>query len=75
MMAKDSGDALCSGDGGDFIPIRSWDHYCKSFDRANSAWFPPELSPGRHTVRVCLSPDKAEESEGTVLRIGAFLVM
>ena len=75
MMAKDSGDALCSVDGGEFIPVRSWDHYCKSFNRANAAWFPAELEPGRHTLRLRLSPDKAAESEGTVLRIGAFLIL
>ena len=75
MMAKDSGDALCSVDGGEFIPVRSWDHYCKSFSRANSAWYPAALENGPHTLRLRLSPDKAEESEGTVLRIGAFLVM
>ena len=75
MMAKDSGDALCSVDGGEFVPVRSWDHYCKSFSRANAAWFPGVLTPGPHTLRLRLSPDKAAESEGTVLRIGAFLVM
>ena len=75
MMAKDSGDALCSVDGGPFRTIRAWDHYCKSFSRANAAWYPDELTPGRHTLRLRVSPDKAAESEGTALRIGAFLVM
>lgn len=75
MMAKDSGDALCSVDGGKAFSVRSWDHYCKSFNRANAACVIRDLAEGEHTLRLWVSADKAEESEGHMLRIGAFLVL
>ncbi|MBO7405711.1 MAG: hypothetical protein J6V24_12170, partial [Clostridia bacterium] len=75
MMAKDSGDALCSVDGGKVFSVRSWDPYCKSFNRANAACVIGDLPEGEHTLRLWVSADKAEESEGHMLRIGAFLVL
>ena len=75
MMAKDSGDALCSLDGGKAFPVRSWDHYCKSFNRANAACVAADLPEGTHTLRLWVSADSAAESEGHALRIGAFLVL
>ncbi len=75
MMAKDSGDALCSIDGGKAFSVRSWDRYCKSFNRANAACVARNLREGEHTLRLWVSADKAEESEGRMLRIGAFLVL
>lgn len=74
MMAKDSGDALVSVDGGDEISVRSWDHYCKSFSRAGAAFFAKGLPYGVHKVTVRVAETKADESEGTVLRIGALLI-
>ena len=74
MLAKDSGDALVSVDGGDEISVRSWDHYCKSFNRAGAAFFAKGLPYGTHRVTVRLADTKADESEGTVLRIGALLI-
>ena len=74
MLAKDSGDALVSVDGGEEFSIRSWDHYCKSFNRAGAAFFAKGLPCGEHRVTVRLAETKADESEGTVLRIGAFLI-
>ena len=75
MMAKDSGDVLCSVDGGPAFPVRSWDHYCKSFNRANAACVARDLPEGDHTLRLWVSANRAEESEGTAIRIGAFLVL
>ena len=75
MMAKDSGDAMCSVDGGDFFTVRSWDHYCKSFNRANAACVARDLPEGDHVLRLRVSAARAEESEGTAVRIGAFLVL
>ena len=74
-MAKDRGDALCSGDGGKALSGRSWDHYFKSYNRANAACVIRDLAEGEHTLRLWVSADKAEESEGHMLRIGAFLVL
>lgn len=74
MLAKDSGDAKVSVDGGDELFVRSWDLYCPAFNRAGAAFFAKNLPYGRHRVTVRLSETKAEESVGTALRIGAILV-
>lgn len=74
MMAKDSGDILVSVDGGEEMSIRSWDHYCKSFSRANLAFIARGLPYGVHKVSVRVAETKAEESDGTAVRIGAFLI-
>jgi lysophospholipase L1-like esterase len=75
MLAKDSGDALCSVDGGEWFRVSSWDIFSKTFSRANSAVIKTGLPEGRHTLRMKVSADKADESEGHALRIGAFLVL
>lgn len=74
MMAKDSGDVLVSMDGGEEMSVRSWDHYCKTFNRANSAFFAHRLLYGIHKVNVRVAETKAEESDGTAVRIGALLI-
>ncbi len=75
MMAKDSGDALCSVDGGEETLISSWDSYCKRFDRVNAACVAKDLPEGEHSLTLRLSDTHAPESTGTALRIGAFLVL
>ena len=75
MMAKDSGEALCRVDVGPEILISSWDSYCKRFNRANAACVSKDLPFGEHTLTLRLAPTRSDESEGTALRIGAFLVM
>ncbi len=74
MLAKDSGDVTVQVDDGEVKTMRSWDHYCKSFNRAGAAFFAKGLPYGKHTVTVTVSGEKAEESEGTAIRIGAILV-
>lgn len=74
MMAKDSGDVLVSVDGGEETSVRSWDHYCKAFNRAGAAFFAKGLLYGLHKVNVRVAETKAEESEGTAVRIGALLI-
>ena len=75
MMAKDSGDIVFSVDDGPETTRRSWDHYCMSFNRANSAGLVSGLKPGRHTLRLRVADTKEERSEGTAIRIAAFLVL
>ncbi|MBO7385209.1 MAG: SGNH/GDSL hydrolase family protein [Clostridia bacterium] len=75
MMAKDSGDALCKVDDGPETALSSWDSYCKRFDRTNAACAAKDLPFGEHTLTLRLSPVHAEESDGTALRIAAFLIM
>jgi len=74
MMAKDSGDLLVSVDGSEEMSLRSWDHYCKDFNRANAIFFARNLPYGEHTVRVRIAHTKDEESEGTAIRIGTVLI-
>lgn len=74
MLAKDSGDALVSIDGGAEETVRSWDMYCPAFDRASASFVASGLDYGRHHVSVRLASTKADGSLGTVLRIGALLV-
>ena len=66
--------AFVSVDGGNEISVRSWDSYCRSFNRAGAAFFAKGLPYGTHHVTVRLADTKADESEGTVLRIGALLI-
>jgi len=74
MLAKDSGDVLVSVDGGPEMSVRSWDHYCKSFSRAGAAFIAKGLPYGTHRVNVRVAETRADESEGTAVRIGAFLI-
>ena len=74
MMAKDSGDILVSVDGGEEKTLSSWDHYCKSFNRANLVFAAKGLPDGKHHVNVRVADTKADESEGTAIRIGALLI-
>ena len=75
MMAEDSGDALCSIDGGEPFTVSSWDIYCKTFRRVNAALIKSGLKNGHHVLKLKLSSEKNEESKGNALRIGAFLVL
>ncbi len=74
MLAKDSGDLLWSVDGGDEKSLRTWDSYCKSFNRAGGMLLGGELTEGHHTLRLRVADTKADESDGKVVRIGAFMV-
>lgn len=74
MMAKDSGDIDYSIDGGEWKHASSWDFYCKNFDRAHRMMLTDDLKRGEHILKLRVSDIKEEESEGSAIRIGAFLV-
>ncbi|MBO5197737.1 MAG: SGNH/GDSL hydrolase family protein [Lachnospiraceae bacterium] len=74
MMAKDSGDIIYRIDGGEEKTLRTWDHYCLNFNRAQGMVLPETLTEGPHTITIRVSSNKAEESTGTAIRIGAFLI-
>ena len=74
MLAKDAGDIAYEIDGGETQTTRTWDHYCKSFNRAGGRLLCGELPYGEHTLTLRVADTKAEESEGTAIRIGAFMV-
>lgn len=74
MLAKDSGDLVYTIDGGEEKTLRTWDHYCKNFNRAGGMMLGGELERGLHTLTLRVAETKADESEGTTIRIGAFMV-
>lgn len=74
MLARDGGDITVQVDGGSPVTLRAWDHYCRSFNRASHAYAAMHLPYGEHTVTVTVAETKAEESDGTAIRIGAVLV-
>lgn len=74
MMAKDSGNIEYSVDGGEWKSATSWDFYCKNFNRAHRMMLTDDLERGEHILKLRVSNNKEEESEGYAIRIGAFLV-
>ena len=74
MMAKDSGRIEYSVDDGEWNCRSSWDHYCLRFNRAGSTILAAGLEPKMHTLRIRVSAEHDEQSEGSMIRIGAFLV-
>ena len=74
MLAKDSGDLIYSIDGGEDKTLRTWDSYCKSFNRAGGMMLGGELCEGTHRLVLRVADGKADESEGHAIRIGAVMV-
>ena len=74
MLAKDSGDISYNIDGGEDKTLRTWDSYCKSFNRAGGMMLGGELCEGLHKLKLRVSDSKADESEGYKIRIGAIMV-
>ena len=74
MMAKDSGNIEYSVDSGEWQTASSWDEYCKNFNRAHRMMLTDDMERGEHILKLRVSKDKEDESEGYAIRIGAFLV-
>jgi len=74
MMAKDSGRIRWRIDGGEWSTRSAWDRYCLKFNRANSALLAADLEKKMHTLEIVVDSTHDEESEGCMIRIGAFLV-
>lgn len=74
MMAKDSGNIEYSVDGGEWKNASSWDFYCKNFNRAHRMLLTDDMERKEHLLRLRVSENKEDESEGYAIRIGAFLV-
>jgi hypothetical protein len=54
--------------------VSSWDKYALHFNRAHYALLADDLAPQKHKLTLQISPEKDEQSQGTAIRIGAFLV-
>lgn len=74
LVAPDSGDIEWSIDGGKPQRRSSWDKYALKSARANYAILADDLSSGEHTLKIKVLGEKNEQSKGTWIRIGAFLV-
>ena len=74
MITADSGDIEYQIDNKEPKTLRTWDLYGPKFSRAFHSELDTELEYGEHTIKIKVLPTKAEESTGTVVRIGAFSI-
>lgn len=75
MIAPDSGNIEWSIDGGPPKKASSWDRYALEFTRANYRILADHLAPDQeHELRIRVLAEKEEQSTGTWIRLGAFLV-
>jgi len=73
IIEKASGNILYSIDGGDWKEKQIWDTWALSFDRLAAIRLEESLNPGNHTLKIKISENKAEESEGHSVKIIALL--
>ena len=73
-IEKDSGNFEFSVDGGAWEKRTTWDVYALQFNRVHYTILKDDLPYGHHTLRLRVSSEQPEKSEGTYIRIGAFLV-
>ncbi len=73
-IEKDSGDFEFSVDGGAWERRSTWDVYALQFNRVHYCILKEDLPKGHHTLRLRVCAERPEQSEGTYIRIGAFLV-
>ncbi len=69
---KDSGILEFSIDGKEFKKLSTWDKYALLFNRAHNYIFEKNLEKKLHTLKIRVSEEKDEDSEGNYIRIGAF---
>ena len=75
LVTPDGGDIEWSIDGGEIVTTSSWDHYALEYPlRINYKILDDSLEPGEHILMIRISSQKQPKSEGTWIRLGAFLV-
>lgn len=74
LKARDSGQIEFAIDGAAPQTVSSWDEYAPHFARAHFVLLADDLAPGKHSFTLHILPEKDSQSEGTTIRIGAFLV-
>jgi len=57
-----------------WLSIDTWDKYALEFPRAKGIILDDSLNFGNHNIKIRVSENKNEKSEGHYLRLGAFLV-
>lgn len=73
LMEKDCGIFRYSIDDGEEKTFSCYDHYCDRFPRTSYTILADSLTNGKHTIKITVSDSKEENSEGTYIRISAFL--
>lgn len=73
IIGFDAGILEYAIDGGPLQTRDPFDVYCNQFHRPQHTLFATDLAPGRHTLRLRLSPDRNPKSTGTAARILQFL--
>ncbi len=71
---RSSGNYEVSIDGGEWERRTTWDRHGLEFDRVHYCIWRDNLPYGHHTVDIRILPDKDPASEGTYMRLAAFLV-
>lgn len=74
LFCKDSGAFDLYIDGKFVIKKETFDKYCLAFDRKASLLLADGLTYGKHSVKIVISNDRPENSEGHMIRIGAVMV-
>ena len=74
MMASDGGDIRWHIDDQEPRRLSSWDVNPPRNKRPSAVILSDSLENGNHQLHLRVIPDKNEKSEGTTIRIGAFLV-
>jgi len=74
LMGPDSGDIEWSIDSGEMHRASSWDIYALHYSRANYLILADNLTQGKHQLHIKVLSEKNNQSKGTWIRIGAFLV-
>ena len=73
-VERDSGIVEFSIDGGQWYTHSTWDKYALQYSRSHYRVMFDSLPEGHHTLRLRVSGEIPEQSEGRFIRIGAILV-
>lgn len=74
MFAHDTGDFSFRIDGGEWQKASSYDKYCASFDRACYLILAKHMKDTAHTLELYARKEAPAGSDGSYIRIGAFMV-
>ena len=74
MVANDGGDIRWHIDDHEPRRLSSWDMNPPRTKRTSAVILSDTLEPGDHQLHLRVLPDKHDKSEGTTIRIGAFLI-
>jgi lysophospholipase L1-like esterase len=74
QLGPDSGHMDVAVDDGQFKTLQVFDRYAVGMSRPQHRMVDKDLAPGRHTLRVRVTGDRAEQSKGNYVRLGYLMV-